>query len=593
MRVGAYLALLLLAACAGDGSERATPLERAKASVERGDGTSALMILEREVARGMPREEAALTMGEAALLLGDTVVARQYLEPREFTEEEELEGLRALARVERLDGNFSRAAETLDSALAAGGDNAETWAEIARLRYASGAQTAAGEALDHALALDENSSSALEMKAQMVRDRVGLVSSLPWLERAVEADPENVELLGELAATLGDAGQAHRMLEATAAMRKLAPGHPRAFFLEAVLAARGGKMALARRLMWRTGRYFDDTPAGRLVNGVLEMHAGNPGLASRHFAALVELQPRNARARMLLASAFHDQGGDLALLDHYGAEDPARTDPYLAMVIGRALEGLGRREEAARWLDRAAQPSELYLAALPGQARLDEARSRFASNPADAAAGVTLARALVEADQQGDAADIARQLGARFPDAYDILIIRGDVAVASGAFGEASALYGRAAAIRQPWSLVLRRAYLQRSAGRLDLAAGLVSAHLLEHPLDHEAALVLASLQSGRGEIDHAGQLFATASPWRRRDPMAMGRQALVMHSLHQREDALRTARLAYALQPGNAALAEIYGRVLEAQGHRELASALLRRAGRSGEFAAAITPAE
>ncbi len=70
----------------------------------------------------------------------------------------------------------------------------------------------------------------------------GLVASLPWFEKGLKAAPDDLSLLGEYAATLGEIGRAKDMLRVTRHMIELDGENPRAFYLQAVLAARAGNL---------------------------------------------------------------------------------------------------------------------------------------------------------------------------------------------------------------------------------------------------------------------------------------------------------------------------------------------------------------
>src|SRR3569623_2945584 len=84
---------------------------------------------------------------------------------------------------------------------------AQGWVAQARASYRVGDHFGALATARQALARDPSSPLALELGAQLVRDALGPVAALPLFERALERAPDNVELLGEYAATLADAGR--------------------------------------------------------------------------------------------------------------------------------------------------------------------------------------------------------------------------------------------------------------------------------------------------------------------------------------------------------------------------------------------------
>ena len=102
------------------------------------------------------------------------------------------------------------------------------------------------EASTRAVALDPNDPDALILRGQLVRTQFGLTAALPWFEGVLKRDPYNHDALIEYAATLGDAGQANAMLDATRRALAVRPGSAQAYYLQAVLAARAGRYALAQ-----------------------------------------------------------------------------------------------------------------------------------------------------------------------------------------------------------------------------------------------------------------------------------------------------------------------------------------------------------
>src|SRR5690606_24681831 len=133
------------------------------------------------------------------------------------------------------------------------------------------------EAAQTALKLDPEDPRAIEFRGQLARDARGLQAALGWFARGLESNPDDIGLLGEYAATLGELGRAKAMLKVTRRMIELGGNDPRAFYLQAVLAARAGNDELARKLLWRTENAFGETAAGLVLAGVLDLRAGNPG----------------------------------------------------------------------------------------------------------------------------------------------------------------------------------------------------------------------------------------------------------------------------------------------------------------------------
>ncbi|KAK0358749.1 hypothetical protein LTR94_034118, partial [Friedmanniomyces endolithicus] len=93
-------------------------------------------------------------------------------------------------------------------------------------------------AADRAVALAPGDAKALTLRGELTRAQYGLAASLPWFERALAANPDSVPTLEQYAATLADAGQASHMLGLTRRLLALDPSNPRAWMMQAVMAAR-------------------------------------------------------------------------------------------------------------------------------------------------------------------------------------------------------------------------------------------------------------------------------------------------------------------------------------------------------------------
>ena len=473
-------------------------LAEAKAALERGDGIAAEVAARRALDAGVPRGEVAALMGEAELLQGDFGDARDWLAGGGFSAATRERGFHALGRLEMAEGDLAAAGRAFDQALASGPGSARLWVDIGRLQYRAGQHYMAVEAAAKAIELDPDEPRALEFQAQLTRDSQGVVAALPWFERALERAPRDLGLLGEYAATLGEAGRHTDMLRIARRMTEIDPRHPRAYFLQAVLAARAGRNDLARRLLGRTDGAYDDLPAGLLLAGVLELRTGNSALAVEQFDALARRQPENALAPLLLGRALLAHGEANEVVATLGAAaDRSDASPYLLALVARAHEQLGRRREASRYLDRAAEaePAGGGVLAASDQSLADVAAIRTA----------------LAQGQTAEAVALARNLGARFPDSIDVEILSGDVALLAGDPAGALAAYRRASAVRRDFALVERMAAAHETLGREDAALGEVSGYLARNPRSQPAARLLGTMLERRGDTRRAGMLLAYA----------------------------------------------------------------------------------
>jgi tetratricopeptide (TPR) repeat protein len=561
------LSLLSLPAAAAPGEDA---MKAALEALARQDGIAAEVELKRALEAGVPRAAIAASMGEAEFLQGEFEEARIWLEPGEFTPETSMRGFQMLARLEMSQGNLEPALAAFNRALEGNPGTAELWVDIARLHYLSGQHLLAIEAAGTALERGPKDPRAIEFKALLVRDSEGLEAALPWFARGLEAAPDDLSLLAEYASTLGELGRAKDMLAITRRMIELDGKNPRAFYLQAVLAARAGKDHLARRLMARTGLSLEDIPAALMLEGVLELRAGNPALAVEAFATLSRSQPDNMRAHELFARALLENGEATEVAARY-APFVDRTDasPYLMTLVGRAYEELGDRAAAAPFLDRAAATPGFSTSALVNSEQGDLLLFRFGHEAARLDVGIVRIREQVSQGALAEAEQTVASLRERYGGSADFLTLAGDVALTRGDAVTALAEYETVARIRRSQGLTAKMVVALKRSGRDGEARALALDYLRQHPLDRDSAWLAAKLAEEAGDWRQAKLL---AEHLRRlapdsRDPQLLTLLALAQLGLGEAEAGLRSAQDAYRMQPMNGRSAAVLAMAMRQTG--------------------------
>lgn len=523
---------------------------QAQADLAQGDGIAAEARLKRAMDKGAVREAVAAYMGEALIVQGELDRAHDWLAPGRFTRKTAARGFRALARLEQMQGDLAAAGAAFDHVIALTPKDPDVWVEIARLRYAGGEHMLALDAANYAFQLDPANVRVLELRGQIVRDQYGLVAALPWFEAALARAPDDVSALGEYAATLGDLGRARDMLAATRRLLELDPGNARGFYLQAVLAARAGNFTLARRLMGRTGDELAEMPAALLLEGVLEMEAGNHVLAAEALEGLVRRQPQNEKARHLLVRALFLSGEYRQLLIRFGEAGAApQASPYLLTVLARAHEALGERALAAPLLDRAAL-----------------ARTSTATNALDLAA--------VDPAES----ELARMAS---PGNFDAQVRAGDAQLALGQGGAALERYKLAAKVRIPEGLMLRMVAAHRLDGEDGQAAALAESYLAQNPMSEGAARLVAGMSASAGNWKRSRRLLeAVRANGGERDVRLLADLSLAQLRSGDPAAAQASAREAWGVQRASPLAAQAWGLSLAALGQRpNTAAALLAKA--------------
>lgn len=470
-------------------------------------------------------------------------------------------------------GRMEQAAKAFDKAIALSPKSASLWTDIGRFRLATGNAGGAIEAARYAASLNPENADAVLFSAELTRGQYGPSAALPLFDQALAMRPDHLETLGEMAATLGEAGEAQASLALTRRMLALDRANARAFFLQAVLAARAGRYELARGLAYRTGGRMDGVPAMELLKGMLDVEAGNNEQAVARLAALVKARPLHFPARRLLAYAQWQAGdmtGVAATLMPMARR--ADADAYTLTLFGRALEAMGNRAAAAELLDRAAVST-------PGPSDSFDLASWAGADAANADVMIPRISQLV-ARGNAAAVELARQVSARNPGSTGAHIALGDALTAGGQNAAAAAAYRQAANLDFSEPIALRLiAALANSGAKAD-AARAASLYLGQNPRSIPA-LILAG-QAAMATRDWPGAIARAENLRLRIGNRNVGAIANLAWAHFETGDGRRAAmfaRRATALAPNNAAIAGSAGFIIARSGDRDAGRALLRKA--------------
>jgi tetratricopeptide (TPR) repeat protein len=554
---------------------------QARALLMLGSGARAQVELERAQTLGAKRGPLRHLLAHAALLQGQGEEAVRQATAADADPGELFFRTRIEALGFQVQGHMTESARAFDRALVLQPQNAMLWADIARFQIANGDMAKAFASADRALNLAPHSADALGLRALLVREQYGPEASRQLFDKALAADRKYVPVLIEYAATLADMGHAGEALSLTRRALVQAPGLPRAFFIQAVIAARAGRYDLARSLLGRTRGLLDQHAATHMLKGVLHMQANNATLAVGEFGPLLEAQPLNLRARVLLARAYYEDG------QYHEAEktlfpivERADAGSYALTLAARIHEALGNRDLAGRFLARsvalAQGPSDVFR----GADDPEQSASAANAKPAAAAANIRYIRALLHAGQEGTAAARARSLALANPGAPDAWIVLGDCLMAAHRPAEAAKAYERAADLRFRSDVALRLVDAWRLAERPDRASYVLGLFLSQNPQDIDALRLAATLMLAAKDYGRALTLLESLrARLGSEDALLMADLARTHIGAGKAEEALPFAAHAYRLMPASAVGSDIFGWALFKAGRMQPALTLLRKA--------------
>lgn len=550
-------------------------LSQAKLSLDLFDSAAALVALNRAEALGASKAATAHLWGHAYWLEGELDSAEEALQSADIPPRNKAYALRISARVAMYRGDLAQAQAAFDEALQIAPKDSQLWTDLARLRFVQADQKEAIDAVDYAFKLDPQNVRALEFRGRLMRSQFGVVASLPWFERGLQLNPVDIPLLEEYGLSLGDAGRYRDMLAVARKIISLDRTNAKAYYMQAVLAARAGEYELASRILPKAGPNFAQVPAAMLLNAICAYELGNYNKAVDHLQQLLGMQPRNRRVRMLLAQALYRAGDPLGALDTI-KEIASRpdADSYSLMLTARAFEASDQPLRAAAPLDDGALATVRPALPLPEPISLEAAAFEAQRDPNNARNVLPFIR-LLAAQGNNDAAwaEAARLQNAN-PGVADAHVIVGDIEMARGNTQSALAAYQQARQISFTEPVMLR---VVDAFGKLDRQkeAGETLFAFLQFNPTNLTALRLAGyrhLDAGNW-TDAARMLERVRKRLGNNDAILLANLARAYSGAKQTEKALGYARTAYDIAPANAMVSRIYGELELKSGKRPKAA--------------------
>ena len=538
--------------------------------------------LRRAIDLGVKPDMVRHLMGDTFHQLGENVRARQWLTEGKIPVNRIGYAARVLADVELAMGNVDGARNAFDRALGIGADDSALWTSIARFRFATGDQGGAVNAVDHAVELDANNVRALQFRGELMRSQFGLASALPWFERALQIDPNDVPTLEEYGATLGDMGRMREMLDVARRILSLQPRNAKAFFIQAVLAARAGHFELAQNLLQKAGSSMERVPAFMQVEGVVEFQLGNYQKATERFDRLLAIQPHNQRTQTLLARSLYAQGDHAQLLDRfYTVANRNGSSAYMKTLVARSMEAIGDGDAALALLEDAREVDPAQLTMLDEREDAGLLGLAASRNPQDARSVIPFVRTLINQGNFDQALAEAERLADSNSGVPDAHVLVGDVQLLSNRPQAALEAYERAAVIRYSEPVLRRMVVVLKQVGRGDDAERVLLRFVGFNPANVAASHMLANVY-----IDYRNWPAAVAvlTALEKRvgpnNPAMLNDLALAQLRVGATSAAHQSARLSYLVQPSNALSTHIYGLTSsETASHDRLAVELLEKA--------------
>lgn len=535
------------------------------------DAIGAQAELDKAIQLGSPPSRTRHLYGQALQLQGKFKDAKVELLADDIPPGNQAAAARILGRVGMQSGDNLLASQSFDRAIKLDPGYSDLWVDVSRFRAGSGDQAGAIAAIDEAVKLEPNNIRALQYRGELLRFQFGLGAALPWFERALQIDPNDVAVLTDYAATLGDMGRMKDMLVIARKIIALDGKNPRAFFMQSVLAARAGKYKLARVLMQKTEGRIDGVPAVILVQGIIEYGEGNYNAAVEKFRRLNSLQPNNRRAQNLLARSLYLAGDpEEAVLVLKPQVNRSGAEPYALWQAGRALEALDKRPEAIGVFNRVSKHDVGKEIAFALNTPLKVLAAEASRSPNDARKVVPYIQALFNASNYSEAFSHAKRLQKGNPGASPAHILVADTAMARGDYNEALNALDRAREIQFSEPVMLRIVEALRAKGAMQESGEVLAQYLSYNPSNIAGLrwMAYAHLETENWEVAR-NILENLRKRIGENDALIMAGLAQAYTGLGNSKKAIEAGRIAYYVQPSSPVVSHLYGLAILAEGSR------------------------
>ncbi len=539
------------------------------------DGDDAWTALEKAIAIGAPQAEIQHLLGYALLLQGELARAENLLSDDAIPEKNKAYAFRILGKVLMAQGKPDEARNAYDAALKITPKDGLLWTDIAAYRLQLIDQKGAIEASEYAVSLDSRNIRTIEMRGRLIRSQYGLAAALPWFELGLSIDPSDVPLLEEYAVTLGEMGRNAQMLKQSRKILSLNPKDGRAYYMQAVIAARARDYMLTQRILSLAGSSINETPGAMMISAITQYQLGNYNRASDTLERLLATQPSNIEVREMLARAKQNAGENydaLNVIKPLVARGQAGT--YDAMITARAFEASGDRIRAVAGLNDSAAAVQRKAAFVPEFTTLTAAANGVQRNPGNAFFTIPYIRTLMQDGQFDAAFTYARQLQTNAPGAAAAHLIVGDVEAARGNYAAATIAYQKAREIEFSEGTMLRLVDVYRRQKQGNKARDALAVFIGYNPRNLSAQRLTAYQYLDDGKWSDALLLLEKL---RKRtgynDSILNANIARAYSGSGQNEKAVFNAKIAYLIDPANPMITLVYAQCLLKSGSRPKAA--------------------
>jgi putative PEP-CTERM system TPR-repeat lipoprotein len=474
---------------------------------------------------------------------------------------------------------YAKATQYFERAVALDPRNAATRISLGMSRIATGNTDRAIADLEAAAKLDPGGTQADITLAMLNLRRKEFDQALRTIGKLEATQPDNTLLHNMKGAAYlgkGDTGKARAQFEIAL---KIDPAYFPAAANLASLDLRAGNAAAARRRYESVLEKDKKQASAMLALAELTTRTRGPEkevlewIQRAKAAAPDSLAPVRAEIDHYRRSGQLERAVDIALEQKIRHPD----DPDTLEVLAKLLVAAGRAKEAAAVFgDRA------VLLPNSAEAQFELASAQVVAGDPAAAAN-TLQKVLrlkprypeamalsvavgLAQDRSVRALNTARAVQSDMPKSPLGYALEGDVLVATKKPAQAVAPYERAYALRKTGPMAVKLHAACMEGGKPELCDARLKQWLAEHPADTETRRYYADRAAQRGKLALAIEQYALVLERTPNDAVVLNNVAWTMNKLKD-PSAARYAERAYALKPGDGAVADTFGQILVESG--------------------------
>jgi cellulose synthase operon protein C len=578
-----------------------------KSLLAQGDVIAAEVAFDEALRLGVSRAEILIPLGKAVLAQSK---ARLLLEDTRFDDkglsaqvQHDLYILKASASDDT--GDRKGALKFLAQARAIDGKSPDSWLAEVKVRIRAGQAAEAEAAAEQAIALAPGNAEVQYSRGTVAHVKGDLKTALASYDKALQFDPSHAEALVSRAGLLMDLNRLADAKRDVDAVLKIESRDPRGSYLSALIAEREGRSADAKAALANVAALLDPAPMEMfryrpqflMLGGLAHFGLGETEKAKPYLEILLRDQPGSPVSKLMANIHLKEGNAERAVetLEAYLRLQPA--DAQATLLLASANMAMGRHARATALLqaaiardDRAEYRNALGMALLKtGQfdSALTELQAAFERDPRQVQSGTALAALYLQLGQAAKAVKVAEQLNKSRPDQPGLLHLLGT------ARAQAGDVKGAREALERAAGADVNFVDPQVELARLDLRAGAVEAALnrlngviTKFPKHVGALTLLGQVFEGQRRLAEAQTWLEKADDHSAPDNLDAGVRLVTFHLAHGQVDRARLAlKRLTAKNPEGLRTLLMQARVDLAAGDVPTARSALKRASSAAGF--------